>query len=156
GPTRAWPAGTPESEGSGPPASPVSSVVRSTVPGAGQNEVGAGGPGIGPVAQTLAGAPVEILGESRPLAQRAEGGAHPVGEPEVTGPTQTILDEHGGRRPDWAAPVSVRLVVGGSRVFGVQAVRREVCRDVAGQRLPNRLRQPLAEDDRREVEEAGA
>src|SRR5690348_2806017 len=75
--------------------------------GGGEDEVRAGGPGVGVVTQALAGQGVEVLGEAGAFAQGPEPGADVVGERHASGAAQPVLDEHSGRCPDRAAPVAV-------------------------------------------------
>src|SRR5215218_3335569 len=60
----------------------------------GEQQVTAGGPGVGAVAQALAGERVEVLGEAGLLAQRPEPAADLVGEVGVAGAAQAVLDQH--------------------------------------------------------------
>jgi hypothetical protein len=100
----------------------------------GQQEVAAGGPGVGAVAQARPGEGVEVLGEAVGFAQGPEAGADLVREAVVAGAAQAVLDEDGGGGPDRAAPVAVGEVVGGGGQFGGQSVRGQVGLDPGGQR----------------------
>ena len=79
----------------------------------GEDEVAAGCPGVGTVAQSGAGERVEVLGEARVFAQGAEPVADVVGQVGEAAAAQPVLDENAWPGPRWGRASSRRPGSGG-------------------------------------------